>query len=449
MRLHGRTARGRLRVATALATLVSAPATLALLLAAPASAGTAFSASGPFPGLGSGKLWSMAVDPGNAGNVLAATDNGIYRSGDGGATWAQTDVKGVRVWVVGFDARVPHIGYAGFDGKGVMRSTDGVHWSDSSAGLTNMTVRSIAFGLEGMGVGTRSGVDVSSDGTKWRSAGLDGYSVSAVVVSANQPQLTLVAGVDAMPANAQSGNFLFRNAGGSQQWETLQQGLPTQTFVSSLSAGPLPTTGQPRPLLVTTSKGSYHSGDGGTTWTSSTGVPDQTNLTVSGYSPLDPNLVYAGADAAGSSGGVLMRSTDAGATFTAVADALPDGRRNVDAVAVGAATPPMVLVGVNPPSGSPAVYRGQDAGAPAPAGTGQDSAGASLSSAPPTPAPTAKPRTRPTPVAPPAQSTGIRHMVEVVVRFPFPLMLELLFIVLIVYLVLRWRQRYLDVEGPP
>jgi hypothetical protein len=67
----------------------------------------------------------------------------------------------------------------------------------------------------------------------------------------------------------------------------------------------------------------------------------------------------------------------------------------------------------------------------------------------PTPQPTATATPRPQLLTAPPESTGLRHLVEVAVRFPFPLMLELLFIVLIVYLVLRWRQRYLDVEGPP
>jgi hypothetical protein len=422
----------------------------ALLTVAPAPARAAFQAAAGLPGLGSGRVWTLAVDPGDPKTILAATDQGVYRSGDSGASWRPSSLKGVRAWTVAWDPRPPNVAYVGLAGKGIQRSTDeGSTWTDSSNGLGNSDVRSLAVGLEGMAAGTRDGVDVSPDGLHWRTAGLDGYSVASVVVAANQPQLTLVAGVDSSPPNAQGGGFLFRNKGGGLQWESLQQGLPTSTVVSSVTAGPLPTTGQPRPLLVTTTKGVYHSGDTGTTWTPSTGVPDQTTLTVSGFSPLDPNLVYAGADAGGSSGGILMRSTDAGASFTAVADALPDGHRNVDAVVVAGSTPPNVVVAVNPPSGSATIYHGPDAAAPAPGGTGQDSAGAALSSAVPTPKPTAHPKTTPHATPAPVESTGVRHIAEVAVRFPFPLVLEVLAILLVVYLVLRWRQRYLDVEGPP
>jgi hypothetical protein len=436
--------RAVLAVAAVVATLTALAATATRGDAAP------FTGSAKFPGLGSGHLWSVAVSPSDANTVLAATDQGVYRSTDGGATFAQTSIKGLRVWSVGFDARAPHAAFAGLAGHGIATSTDGATWTPSSTGLTDQDVRCLAFGLEGIAAGTSDGVDVSSDGTHWRGAGLDGYSVASLVVSANQPQMTLVAGVDGMPPNAPSNGFLFRNAGGALQWETLQQGLPASAVVSSVAVGPLPSTGQPRPLVATTTKGVYHSGDGGTTWTSSTGVPDQTTLTVSTFSPLDPNLVYAGADAAGSSGGVLMRSTDSGATFTAVADALPDGSRNVDALAVGQSTPPTVLVGVNPPSGTAAVYRGPDPGAPPPGATAADSAGAALASAPPTPKATPKHTTKPRhAVTPPTESTGFRHVVDVALRFPFPLVLELLAILTVVYLVMRWRQRYLDVEGPP
>ena len=422
----------------------------ALLAGAITGAAAPFTGTTKLPNLGGGRLWDIAVSPGDASVVLAATDQGVYRSADAGATWTQTSLKGVRAWTVGFDARAPHPAYAGLSGRGVARSDNGgTTWTDASDGLTDHDVRCLAFGLEGMAAGTSDGIDVSADGLHWRTAGLDGYSVSSLVVSANQPQLTLVAGVDGTPPDKESSGFLFRSAGGSLKWETLQQGLPTSTVVSSVAAGPLPSTGQARPLVVTTAKGVYHSGDGGTTWTSSTGIPDQTSPTTSAFSPLDPNLVYTGADAGGSSGGALMRSTDSGASFTAVADALPDGQRNVTALAVGQSSPPTVLVGVDPPSGSAAVYRGPDAGAPPPGATAQDSAGAALASPAPTPKPTAHPRSTPRPGVAPAQSTGIRHFAEVIVRFPFPLILELLAILTVVYLVMRWRQRYLDVEGPP
>ena len=431
--------------AVLLATLTCAVAA-ALATAAPARA--ALPGPARLPDLGNGRIWAVAASPADPKTLLAATDAGVYRSGDGGTTWEATSLKGTRAWTVGFDARDPHPAFAGLDQKGVSRSDDGGKtWVDASEGLTNPDARCFGFGLQGIAVGTRSGVDVSPDGKKWITAGLDGFAVSSLTVAANQPKLVLVAGVDGAPSG--QGGFLFRNTGGGVQWETLQSGLPATAVVSSVSAGALPSGGPPRPLLATTSKGTFHSGDGGNTWTSSNGVPDQVSLTASAYSPGDPNLVYAGADAGGSSGGTLMRSTDSGATFATVADALPSGQTNVSALAVIAGTPPTVIVGVNPPSGGSAVFHGPDAVAPAPGSSAQDTAGAALPTSAPTPKPTAKPPSSAHGPPPPAESTGFRHFLEVVVRFPFPLILEVAAIALIVYLVMRWRRSYLDVEGPP
>ena len=438
------------RRARSLSTLLAATlvcSALALAIATAAPAGAVFAGTSKLPGLGGGRIWAVAASPTDPKLLLAATDEGVYRSGDGGDTWDQTTLKGTRVWTVGFDARDPHPAFAGLDQKGVQRSDDGGKtWVDASDGLTNMDARSFGFSLQGIAVGTRSGVDVSADGKKWRTAGLDGYSVSAVAVAANQPQLVLVAGVDGAPAGA--AGFLFRNSGGGVEWQTLQSGLPATAVVSSVSAGALPAGGQARPLLVTTSKGTFHSGDGGNTWTSSNGVPDQVTLTASAYSPADPNLVYAGADAGGSTGGVLMRSTDSGATFAAVADALPAGQTNVDALAVVAGTPPTVVAAVNPPAPPSAIYRGADSAAPAPGAAAQDSAGAALPSAVPTPAPTPKPKTTPRVAPGSSPSTGFGHVVDVAVHPPVVILL-IAAIAVIVYLVTRWRQRYLDVEGPP
>jgi hypothetical protein len=437
----------RCRVRALPALIAAALVCTAVGLAAATPARAAFAGTSKLPGLGSGKIWAVAASPGDGKLLLAATDQGVYRSADAGDTWEQTSLKGTRAWAVGFDARDPHPAFAGLDQKGVARSEDGGKtWADASDGLTNPDVRSFGFGLQGIAVGTRNGVDVTADGRKWRTAGLDGFSVSAIAVAANQPQLVLIAGVDGAPAG-QAG-FLFRNTGGGVQWDTLASGLPASAVVSSVSAGALPQGGQSRPLLATTNKGTFHSGDGGNTWTSSNGVPDQTSLTASAYSPADPNLVYAGADAGGSSGGTLMRSTDSGATFAVVAGALPDGQANVSALAVVPGGPPTVVAAVNPPNAPASVFHGPDAAAPAPGAAATDAAGAALPSAVPTPKPTAKPKATPPP-ATNAPSTGFRHVVEVAVRFPFPLILEIAAIALIVYLVTRWRRRYLDVEGPP
>jgi hypothetical protein len=407
------------------------------------------------PGLGSGRIWSLAINPANANNAITGTDNGVYTTSDAGVTWAPTPIKGVRVWAVGFDARAPHVEMAALAGGGVRRSEDGgATWSDASVGLTNRNVRALAFGLSAVAAGTADGVFVSEDGKTWRSAGLGGYSISTLAVAANTPAFTLVAGSDGGSAGLQSG-FLFRNAGPGPQWETLQQGLPATAVVSAVAAGPVPASTKIRPLVVITNKGTFFSGDGGTTWTSSTGPnADPTNtqplqLTTAVFSPLDPNLVYAGFDSTGSSGGSLLRSTDSGKTFTDAAKGLSDQQRNIAAIAVATANPPQLLAGIDPASGPSVVVSETDSTAPVPAAIIAEG------TAPPpaTPTPTASIRATPTPAptlaAPPDERSWLRRGVDRATNWPIPLAMEVFVVIAAAYLVVRWRQQRFDVEGPP
>ena len=242
--------------------------------------------------------------------------------------------------------------------------------------------------------------------------------------------------------------FLFRNTGGGVTWEVLKDGLPDTGVVSSVAAGPLPQNAQKRPLLVTLDTGTYHSVDGGTTWSLSQGIPSQPSvvrLTTAAYSPLDPNLVYAGSDAGGSSsGGALLRSTDGGATFTAFEDGLPK-QRNTAALAVGPAVPPLVLAALDPNGSAATIQRTQDTTAPAPAPQAGEATGQPIPSVLPTPSPT--PRPRPTPS--PGGSGSAKGSLPGPLQWPLPLAAELLVVVALAYAAVRWRQRYLDVEGPP
>ncbi len=420
-------------------------ALVALLVAATSPAMAAdWGKVGVLPGLGGARIWSVAFNPALPATALAATDAGIYRTTDGGQSWRATPVHGARVWVVGFDVRPAHTAYAGLAGGGVQRSEDGgASWREVSAGLPDRNVRAVAFGLGGLAVGTSNGVAVSVDGTTWRPAGLDGFDVSAVAVAANSPQFTLVAGTDGGPGTG----FLFRNAGPGPAWEPLAQGLPATATVSSLGAGPLPQSAQFRPLVVATNKGTYHSIDGGTTWTPSSGIAEQLSVTTVGFSQLDPNLVYAGSDAGGSSGGTILRSTDGGGSFVPADRGLPADRRSVSSIAVAPAQPPLVMIAVVPPQGGAALYSQIDDTVPPPAAvTGEKGTAPVSSAALPHPAATPKPIVM-EPLTP--EQSGPARLVGAIFHWPFPLAVEVLAAIGATALGLRRRQRRLDVDGPP
>lgn len=428
----------------------------ALLSAPPGHVRANWAPAGALPAVQNGRIWQIAIDPNQPSTVLAATDRGLYRSTDGARSFGQTSLNAARVWSVGFDAAIPHIAYAGLNGGGAMRSDDaGGHWQDVSAGLPSRSVRSLAFANGLVAAGTGDGVAVTVDGKTWRSAGLRGFDVSALRIDSvthpgGPPQNVLIAGTDSGP-NGLPDNFLFANAGPGPQWKALAL-PPHQAVVSSIAVGPRPATTQRSAVLVATNLGLYRNDDplaASATWTQvypGEAAEDKTQTVTSvAFSPVDPNLAYAGDDAGGSSGGKLLRSTDGGLTFTNADEGLPAGQHNVVALAIAPASPPLVVVGVNPVGKGGTVWAQTDASVPPPAATAPPEAGAAPPNVGPLPSFTPLPATPPPAATPAPAPSGLRRAVS----WPFPLSLEIFVLLLGSYGVVRWYQRRLDIEGPP
>ncbi|MGH7722405.1 MAG: hypothetical protein ACRENL_06150 [Candidatus Dormibacteria bacterium] len=426
--------------------LGAAGASLAVAGAGAIHADAAWARSSSLPGLGSGRIWSLASSPRTAGLVVAGTDHGVYVTLDTGAHWTATPLHAVRAWTVGFDARDPSRLFAGTDGSGVYLSTDsGASWSNVSTGLRDRTVRTLAFGLDGIAAGTNHGVALSPNGTSWHDGGLDQYSISSLAVAANAPSLVLVAATD---RGDLSNGYLFRYGASASGWQTLQSGLPSGAVVTSVAAGPLSSSVPKRPLLVTTSKGAFRSGDGGSTWTASTGVAENLTLTTAVFSPLDPSLVYAGADQGGSNGGDLLRSTDSGSSFTVADSGLPARVREVESLTVEQTTPPTVVAALDPASGGQ-TFSQIDATAPAPPPLVAEAPGLAIPALLATPSPTPRPSaTAVVPTRAAGSDGGVGTFLGSAFHWPVPLVFEVLLVLSVAYLLVRWRQRFY-VEGPP
>lgn len=384
------------------------------------------------------------MSPSTPSTILVGSDAGVYTSRDSGATWHLTQ-PGVRAWVVGFDARNANAALAGTASRGVMYSPDaGTTWVDASAGLpAGADVRALAFGLDGLAAGTDNGVYLSADGKNWHYVGLVGDSVSSLAVATNAPQFTVIAGIDS--GNLAPG-FLYRGTGTT--WQALQSGLPTGAAASALTAGPIDATVTQRPLVAVTTKGVYRSGDSGSTWTSATGVPQAVSPTTATFDPLDPSVVYAGADQGGSTGGALLRSTDSGMTFSAFQSGLPANAVNVERIALAPTNPLTVIVALDPPKGPATLYSAPDSSLPAAPALTPEAPGAPVATVV-APAPTSPPKPSQSKNPAPAPApTGFAAFAASAFHWPTPLVFEILFVLVLIYAIVRWREREY-VEGPP
>ena len=181
---------------------------------------------------------ALAVDPGTATTVFAATSRGVYRSDDGGVSWTDrstglpnaADGGPAAVLALAVDPIMPETLYAG-TGLGVSKSTDGARtWSPAGSGLPG-SVRALAVdptATQTLYAGTANGPYRSDDGgASWMplagnaGPGLDlGAQVLDLAVSSAAPQ-TLVVALDVRASAA-----VVRSDDRGASWSAADDGLP-------------------------------------------------------------------------------------------------------------------------------------------------------------------------------------------------------------------------------
>jgi photosystem II stability/assembly factor-like uncharacterized protein len=143
-------------------------------------------------------IWGIAPDPGTPGRLLAATEVGVFRSGNAGEAWRRSSrgLPNTGVRALAFADSAPSVVYAGLDRRGVFRSADGGRsWRPS--GLSGTTVLSLAVDPRQPKVvyaATRSGGAFRSDngGRRWKRLAATGLTAS-VVLDPAAPDTVLLA----------------------------------------------------------------------------------------------------------------------------------------------------------------------------------------------------------------------------------------------------------------
>jgi hypothetical protein len=294
-----------------------------------------------------GNVTAIAVDPVAPSTIYAAAGTGLFKSTDGGTTWAVTGLSGQSIYGLAIDTHTPSTLYAGgyTAGSGVLhKSTDGgASWMpmyspclgaqalvsavivDPGTPTTVFAVGPYAVckttdgggGWQEIFAGADSAaIAPSAPSTLYLSAGgieksTDGGSTWAVVNGSFSP---MALSVDpANPAVLYAGGFpavsyyehfagAFKSTDGGATWAAVADLGPPE-YVSAFAFD----TVNPGTLYAATSSGVAKSTDGGAGWVS-TGL---TNVNAVILDPLNTATVYAG----GLQG--MAKSSDAGATWMA------------------------------------------------------------------------------------------------------------------------------------
>ena len=315
----------------------------------------------PLPHQARAALFALAVDPSNNQSLVAGnTDGSLLRSTNGGASWTTAHAGKATLTTVAYSPFTSGLVLAGTRGSGALVSRDGgASWS-SAPGLEGRTVRAFAFALTLVAAGTDHGVYVSSDGTAWTQSGLSNSSINALAAEAIHAPVRLIAGSD---STASSGTLpLYQSIDGGATWTSFTPPI-SGTIAVKITAGPLPPTGNVRPLVVGTNTGLFASTDNGVTFNSLSGgaLLPATDYTQVSFITDHYDRFYAASDGGGSRSGGLWRSNDAGQSFVS----LQPPEASVTALAVSNDEQPVLYVATfHPSTHTPSLWVYHDTGGP-------------------------------------------------------------------------------------
>lgn len=266
-------------------------------------------------GLGAGTVLDLSIASAPQPTVYAAKENDLYRTTDGGATWAPLGIYeliGYGVYSVAVDPSDASIVYAGTFARGILKSTDsGAHWTlvfDRPCGVIQSIAvdpRNPSTVYVGCDQGIESAVFKSTDGgATWqaKSSGLpvvEGSYLAPVQLALAPDESNVLYLNVPSPVGGVGAADVYKSTNGGERW--------TRT-----GPGGRPFAVGPRGVVVA---GGYRSIDGGASWTAAAPLP-AAPLSFA-VDPTDPKTVYAGLESLGA-----YKSVDTAAHWTAASRGL-------------------------------------------------------------------------------------------------------------------------------
>jgi uncharacterized protein (TIGR03437 family) len=251
---------------------------------------------------GAAQVNSLAVDVNAPSRVYAATTAGLWRSTDSGGSWTQADSRLKYVVSVVTHPAAPGVVYAGAR-DGVYKSTDGgATWSPTS--LVNSSIppapgtfiETLAFDPADANVlyaGTEGGLmRTSNGGNGWTRIDLppDDEWISALAIDPADPRTIY--------ASTYVGRGTWKSSDRGQTWTRSSVGLVLAFAIT------------PDGVYATTAKGVYVTRDGGATWQVVGDLPGGTGLAAVG------SYLYSASVAGASDAYVMKFSADGTLLFS-------------------------------------------------------------------------------------------------------------------------------------
>lgn len=258
--------------------------------------------------------------------VLASTALVSFPLQAGEEDWAPIGPPSGTITVLAIDPRAPRVLYAGTDGGGIFKSTDGArNWIAINRGLENFHIRDLKVDPVRSNVlyaSTRNGSLLRSTdaGASWELAtqGLSGCTNTSCI-----PRLAIVSSPSRrVTLYAATGHSVFKSMDRGTKWEPA--GLVPGYEVVSLAIHPQ----SPQIVLAGTNVALARTTDGGATW-AWTGLLGLYIHAVA-FDPVRPSTIYAASHSGQAP--ALFKSTDGGTSWRPLEKGL--GHRKVFALAI-------------------------------------------------------------------------------------------------------------------
>jgi photosystem II stability/assembly factor-like uncharacterized protein len=250
---------------------------------------------GPF----GGDARSLVADPFNPDRLFVGTRTGqVYSSADAGRRWTRlTGLEAPDNWVVDYlliHPSQPQLLYAAMwslsarDG-GVFKSTDGGRTWAALPGIAGQSVRALAIAPSQprtLVAGTLEGVFRSDDGgAQWQRISPAGHAeirnVESVAIDPTDPDV-IYAGTWHLP---------WKTTDGGANWVSIRKGMLDDSDVFSIAIDP----GNPNRVYATACTGIYRSDSAGAEWRKIQGIPDSSRRTHTlVLDPRNADVLYAG-----------------------------------------------------------------------------------------------------------------------------------------------------------
>lgn len=295
--------------------------------------------NGGLGGYGDLVVTGLAIDPTDSETLVIATwGYGLLRSTDSGANWSRlTDPLGTRALDTrGRDGAGPPPVIAGGPSYEHRPEENDLHTQGQPVTWERTAVRSVTIHPDDHNeifacVDDGNGLYRSTDGgSSWTKIGLGSGSSRIYTFAPSNHQIRYAS----FGTWTSSGGF-YRTTNGGSSWQEVGQPTIVDTVVS-IAIHP---TNPDIVLAGTAYGGMYRSTDGGDSWIQvSAGLPDSTYYSVS-FAPSDPNVAYAGGYSE------IYRSIDGGATWAIADSSFPT--YYVQGLAIHPTQPETVWVGAN------------------------------------------------------------------------------------------------------